>query len=188
MEGRFYKPLITGASVSADYSTTSPGKRLALRYTPPENIRTIAHPGTPGRLTQAEVTDAVLADRTIVIALDLFFWDSTLPSSSAIPSLESFFARIARRRVPLVIGNVPELLPARQPGREALNTRLRELCRATPGARLVDLEALHQKVLREGFIPHAGRRYTIRELVPDGLHLSAPASDYLADRLLEALG
>src|SRR5688572_12287197 len=85
------KPLITGASVSADWSTSSPGKTLALRYTEKANIRTIAFGGRPGREVIKDIRPQDVKDRSIIMAVDFLFWDSTLsetgPSIKALDSL-----------------------------------------------------------------------------------------------------
>src|SRR5688572_19002480 len=80
-EEMLQRPLITGASVSADYNADSPGKRLAQRYTAKENIRVVARPGNPGLSVEPLVTKEILKDRTVIIAVDFLFWDSTLPNT-----------------------------------------------------------------------------------------------------------
>ncbi|RYZ87683.1 MAG: hypothetical protein EOP04_11115 [Proteobacteria bacterium] len=45
----FERPFITGASVSADWNTKSPGKTLALCYTKESEILTVAIGGGPGK-------------------------------------------------------------------------------------------------------------------------------------------
>lgn len=72
------KPLITGASVSADWSTSSPGKTLALRYTEKSKIKTIAFGGRPGRDVIREIKPRDVEGRSIIMAVDFLFWDSTL--------------------------------------------------------------------------------------------------------------
>ncbi len=36
-------------------------------------------------------------------------------------------------------------------------------------------------------LSYKGRHYTLRELIPDGLHLGTVASEYLADQMIEIL-
>jgi hypothetical protein len=68
-----------------------------------------------------------------------------------------------------------------------LNQAIRAQCTRTLQCRCVPLDALHQQVLRDGFLAIHGQRYTLRELVPDGLHLSPPASEFLAETLVALL-
>ena len=106
------KPLITGASVSADWLSDSPGKRLALRHTPKSNIKVIARGGNTSATTVATLKDSDLKDRTSVIAIDAFFWDSTLATSKAsVETLRKLVERTEKLGIPLVLGEIPLLLP-----------------------------------------------------------------------------
>ncbi len=183
-------PLIVGASVSADHSAASPAKRLSLRYTEASKLRTLARGGARGKVIVPQITEAVLGDRSIVLGVDLFFWDSAERECG--PSLEAF--ETIRRRVHakgrlLVVGDVPELLRGRQPCRAALNEAIREACkRRDSGCRVFGLDAIHQEAVREGGLLIDGVRRPLLELVPDGLHVNDRASEYLADELAKLLG
>jgi hypothetical protein len=184
----FRTPLILGASVSADYGTLSPGRRASLRYTEPTRIRAIAQGGTPGVEIVGRVRENDVRDRSVVIALDLFFWDSTLADPSrSLAAVQHLTQWMAAQGIPLLLGDIPLLLPGRQPQRARLNQAIRAQCRRTTQCFLVPLDALHQQVIRDGFLTIHGRRYTLSELVPDGLHLSPPASEFLADTLMALL-
>jgi hypothetical protein len=125
----FEQPLITGASVSADHGTASPGKRAALRFTLPIKITTLAQGGTPGRVTALRLDQSALKGHSLIIAMDLFFWDSTLPNpEDSLKALESVIHRARSLDVPILLGDIPELLPGRQPAREMLNARIHALC------------------------------------------------------------
>jgi hypothetical protein len=90
-------PLITGASVSADWNSLSPGKRLALKYTDSDKIRTRAVGGRAGVETIKALKDADFTGRSIVFALDFLFWDSTLESiSGSLLALDHSFIRPKR--------------------------------------------------------------------------------------------
>lgn len=185
----FERPLIAGASVSADHFAVSPGKRLSLRYTPHGNIRTVAQGGTPGREIVRRLTEPVLADRSVVVAMDLFFWDSLAPDPQASrAALLSLVARTGARGTPVVIGNIPELLPGRQPSRRKLNALIRQQAGESPHCRVLDLDSLHRRVLRDGYLTIGARRRGLFDLIPDGLHLSDEAADHLADLVAHALG
>jgi hypothetical protein len=184
----FKTPLILGASVSADYGTLSPGRRASLRYTEPSRIQVMAQGGTPGVEMVGRVRAHDLQDRSVVIALDLFFWDATLADPSrSLAAVQRLTQWTAARGIPLLLGDIPELLPGRQPQRVRLNQAIRAQCTRTLQCRCVPLDALHQQVLRDGFLAIHGQRYTLRELVPDGLHLSPPASEFLAETLVALL-
>ena len=184
----FRSPLILGASVSADYGTASPGRRASLRYTEPSRIRAIAQGGMPGVEIVSRMRENDVGDRSVVIALDLFFWDSTLVDPSrSLAAVQRLTQWTAAQGMPLLLGDIPLLLPGRQPHRERLNQTIQAQCRRTTQCILVPLDALHQQVLNDGFLAIHGRRYALPELVPDGLHLSPPASEFLADMLVTLL-
>jgi hypothetical protein len=182
------RPLIMGASISADWSTQSPSKRLALRYTTPDKIQTHAFGGRPGRLVLASLPENALFGKSAVLAMDLFFWDSTLSDSKAsILALDQLLKSVEKQGIPIVLGEIPELLPGRQPQRAKLNLAIKKACDDYSRCFLMPFIELHQKVMRDHFLEINGRRYTFAELVPDGLHLSATASEYLADLMRDVM-
>ncbi|MDQ3775629.1 MAG: hypothetical protein M3461_15395 [Pseudomonadota bacterium] len=168
-------PLITGASVSADWKSLSPGKRLALKYTDSEKIRTRAVGGRAGVETIKTLNDADFTGRSIVLALDFLFWDSTLESiSGSLLALDQLI-------------EIPALLPpGRQPQREKLNKAIHANCVASENCYVMAFDKLHRQIRRDGYLVIKNRRFTLRELIPDGLHLSEVAGQELMDRL-EAL-
>jgi hypothetical protein len=182
----FHKPLIVGASVSNDVGTESPGRRLALRYTEADKIQKVAVSGATGVTVEPGITELVLRDRTVVIGIDLFFWDSTRRSSEpSAEALNRLMERVSKLGIPIVLGNIPALLGPVQLTRNPLNRKITEACKAYSKCHLFDLEAIYAKLLREGGITIGEKFYAIRELVPDGLHLSPVAADYLAAKILE---
>lgn len=182
------RPLILGASVSADWSSLSPGKKLALRYTQHRELRTVAYAGTPGVETLKKMPLTALEGRSIVIALDLFFWDSTHPSPDpSLFALRRFLKEIVAANLPIVLGDVPELLPGRQGQRERINKAIHESCRFHNKCLVFSFDQLHQQIKRDGFLEIQGRKLSLRELVPDGLHLASIAGDYLTDMLKDLL-
>ncbi|WP_141736199.1 hypothetical protein [Oligoflexus tunisiensis] len=182
------KPLITGASVSADWSTSSPGKTLALRYTDKSKIRTIAFGGRPGRDVIKEISPKHLEDRSIIMAVDFLFWDSTLSEvGPSLKALDSIMSQASRLGLPIVLGEIPELLPGRQVQRTKLNQEIKRKCASYKDCFLMPFDQLHRQVLKDGYLEIKGKRYTMKDLVPDGLHLSVPTSEYLADMMLAIL-
>lgn len=89
--------------------------------------------------------------------------------------------------LPIVLGEIPELLPGRQGLRASLNQAIAAKCSAYPQCYLMPFDRWHQKVLKNGYIEIKGKKMTMKELVPDGLHLSIPTSEYLADMMLNLL-
>ncbi|HUP56048.1 MAG TPA: hypothetical protein VM598_01255 [Bdellovibrionota bacterium] len=180
----FARPLIAGASVSADYFTLSPGKRLALIYARTQgDVLTIARGSVPGRETLARISDRLLATRTIVIAIDAFFWDSTgTDCLSSVEAARAFVEKCQRHRVPVVLGDIPGLLHGRQPCRYFLNRAIRDLPRQFPLCRVLHLDHLYQRELK-GELKIRGSHHALGELLPDGLHVSRLASEHLTERL-----
>lgn len=189
VQGLLARPLIFGASVSAGYGTPSPGMFLARREVAGADVRTLARGGAPGRAMIQSLTDRVLRDRTLLVTVDFLFWDSTnADSSPGLAALTELLERTREHSVPVVIGDIPELLPpGRQPSRIELNARIHALCAAQSHCRVIELDALNEQVRRDGYLEVRGHRYRHEELIPDGLHLSAPASEYIANRLLTLL-
>ena len=176
------KPLITGASISANYGTISPSRRLALRHTTQDQIVTYAFGGRPGKDTAENLPKDFLKDRTSVLAMDLFFWDSALPEArTSIKALQRLMEQVKAKKIPIVLGEIPDLLPGHQPQREKLNSAIRQACETYDKCFLMPFIELHSKVLRERSLTINNRKYSFRELVPDGLHLSDTAGEYLAD-------
>ena len=182
------KPLITGASVSADWGTASPGKTLALRYTENSKIRTIAFGGHPGRDVIKRIQPQDFKDRSIIIAIDFFFWDSTLPDiRESLKALDSIISYSSDLGLPIILGEIPELLPGRQAQRMRLNQEINKKCTSYKKCFLMPFDQLHRQVLKDGYLEIKGQKYSLRELVPDGLHLSIPTTEYLADIMLAIL-
>lgn len=182
----FARPLVLGASVSAGFGTTSPGRRAALRLSPSADVRTVAKNGASARETLARLQDRDLEGRTLIVGIDLLFWDSTQPAAEpTLKALDRLLERAQALKIPLVLADVPELLPGRQPSRLELNRHLRSVCTRQRDCHLLSLDALLQQILRDGALVHEGRRIPLPQLVPDGLHLSEVASEFLAGRILE---
>lgn len=182
------RPLIVGASVSADWKAKSPGKLLALKYTKDSEIKTIAIGGRSGRDVLKNVSSADLKDRTIVIGLDLFFWDATLKSSAeSLSAMNKLLTSVKDLDIPIILGEVPLLLPGMQPQAATINAALHQACRDYDKCTVVPFTSMLFKVLSEGSLQYQGKRYALRELIPDGLHIGPVASQYIADSIYESL-
>jgi hypothetical protein len=178
------RPLIAGASVSADAQSASPGKKLALRFTSASMIRTAAAGGRTGAESIKTLHESDLQDRSIILALDFFFWDSALPSADqSIAALDKLVEMSTQSKIPLVIGNIPELIPGNQPSRGRLNEAIAQKCTQQKNCFVMSLSELHEQVRRDGYLKIQGKNVKLSEIIPDGLHLSHQGSDELANRL-----
>ena len=185
LQEAFARPLILGASVSGDFLTESPGKRLALRYTKLAQITVIAKKGTAGKELLKSMPASALKDRTSIIAMDLFFWDSFAANpAESLKAMDRLVKLAQQQKIPIVLGNVPALMPTRQPSVDAINKQIKELCQNYSSCKILPLDLILQKILKEGHITQDGKRYGLETLLPDGLHISKPASEYLADQIL----
>lgn len=183
------RPLVIGASVSGDYFTASPGKRLSLRYTEADQIVVMARNGKPAREVLKALDEDKLKGRTAIIGLDLFFWDSFGGSlSESLSSLEKLRKLAAEKKLPLILGEIPLLSPQLQPHASNLNKRIHEICKGDTGCKVLPLNSMLKQVILKGHIIHRGERFSLDKLLPDGLHIAEPASEYLADRLAELIG
>ncbi len=178
------RPLLTGASVTSGHTAPSPGLLLSEKFHTADKAITLARNGAKGVDIIPEITDAALSDRTIVIGIDLLFWDSTLgnigPSAAA---LEKLINMCAQKNIPLVIGDIPNLVGFFQFQRRALNEKIHALCVAEKGCGILPVDAINQKLTAQGFIEFNGQRYNRSELLPDGLHLSRVGSEIVSSYL-----
>lgn len=182
------RPLIVGASVSADWASKSPGKLLALRYTDESQIKTIAFGGKSGSFVLKKVAEETLRDRSIIIGLDLFFWDATLRSpDESLREMKRLLQLAKANEIPIVLGEVPMLLPGMQPQAALINRELNKACEIYDKCTVLPFTGLLMQVLSQGALDYKGKRYTLKELVPDGLHIGPIASAYIADTLQETL-
>ena len=182
------RPLIIGASVSGDYFVESPGKILAQRYTTSDHIKVMAQKGRSGKLSIKEVNDKSIQERTAVIGIDLFFWDSFISSSTeSISQMEKLIAMTAKYNIPLVLGEIPVFYSPRQPTADILNLKMKQLCKSNKGCHILPLNDFLIKTLTDGFLLYKKKKYSIQDLMPDGLHIARPASEYLADEIEKLL-
>lgn len=186
IEDIFQRPLIVGASVSADYRTESPGKIVALQYTELNKIKVVAQNGQPAKEMITRITENSLKDRTAIIGFDLFFWDSfqSTPEPS-LKAMEKLFKLAKAHHLQLILGEVPELVPHYQKSVVKINQQMRKHCNAYGNCKIIPLHKITLNVLNDGFISHNGKKYLLKELLPDGLHISRPASEYLAAEILK---
>lgn len=188
IETAMKKPLIVGASVSADWLTPSPGKQLALRYTTADHVKVIARRGTKSQDTVATLKESDFKERTSVIAIDAFFWDSTLKSpEKSISNMKTLVERTEKMGIPLVLGEIPYLLPQYQPSAQALNKEMRAQCKKARNCYVLPFDNMVKDMLLNGYVEIDKIQYTVDKLLPDGLHISEVASKYIANRIFDLL-
>lgn len=187
LKSRFERPLILGASISANLKTRGPADRaltqLGLGHVEP--MRLAANGQTSRELVEKLVLPH-FERASVVLAIDMFFWDATLPSlKRSLSALERFVELTKTFEVPVVVATIPEVAwwPF-QAVRSELNLALRSAAARHPHFKLLDLETINHDLQRDGGFTLGNRRYTLEEVAPDGLHLSAYACEYLAERLL----
>ncbi len=178
--------LVIGASVSWDWSAPSPGRKLAQRMGVEPVV--IASPGNSGSATRLlpSIKDRDFENAAIVVAVDLFFWDSY--RADCRPSLEALDALLARsRKARLVVGNVPRIevstfvrYVARaehgtQACRVTINRALAERCRK-PACAVLDLDSVYRGLIADG---------SLGRMMPDGLHFGNEFSERIS-RMIEA--
>jgi len=184
----FARTLVVGASVSSDFRTASPGRRVARRLGTEGSLVEKARAGASGASIVPTLTDDDFATATVVIGVDLFYWDSRRDCAGGLAAVDAFFKLAAVHRTPVVIGNVPALRAGPFGGggacRDPLNARIAAACAAAPGCALLDLDKLWSQAAAAGGLKIDGRRYTSAELLPDGLHPSDVASESIAERIV----
>jgi len=177
----FARPLIVGASISSDFRTASPGRRLARRLGTEDALVSKARAGASGAAIVAALADEDFARASVVVGVDLFFWDSVRGCDAGLAAVDDLFARDKPRRTPLVIGNIPALRESSC--RERLNARIAAGCKAAPACALLDLDAMYKEAAAAGGADLDGRRHALSEILPDGLHLSDVGSELVARKL-----
>jgi hypothetical protein len=201
----FDKPLITGASVSAGFRTESPGHLLAKKCGSLSRMTQVAGYGVPGVEIAPRWIRGMRAF-SIVVAIDLFFWD-TLPiaadgrssppdCSDSLAALERVLGTQRSTLVPLVIGNVPPLRTSfegirnffgNRSCRQRINDQLASGCKAATGCHVLDLDQAYRQLSSKGISYH-GRNHSTSDFLPDGLHLSEIGSQYVSEQITKLLG
>lgn len=175
------RPLLLGASVSADYSTKSPGRLLsedALQS--PSELAYIGDKGSLSRLL-GELSDEKLRQSNIVYSLDSLFWDTFKPAAVGVGALEGLLSRTKAAGVPVVLGNAPKIdVPwvvrlvagaagPRQVSADEVNARAAELCTPANNCTLMDILSRVRDASEAD--------------MPDGLHPSPEFSRRIADEI-----
>jgi hypothetical protein len=188
-ESLFQRPLILGASISANFKTEGPADRLIKKL----GIRThpirVARSGATARHVIRKLQPSLLEKTSVVIAVDLFFWDASFPRlNRTIEALDRLLEMTANAKVPLILATVPAVAPKPlQWNREAINDAIRKKARRKrkDGVLLLDLDRMNKRIRKAGHFVVGEKSYSLRSIAPDRIHLSAEACEYVADRLFE---
>jgi hypothetical protein len=183
----FSSPLILGASVSANFRTQSPVDRLVRRLDVKTRPTRIAASGATARALVRRIHEPLLARASIVVSVDLFFWDATFPNfATTQEALEKLIQMTSQAEVPLVLSTIPRVTnQIFQWDRERINEALREAAHAhrSRGLLLMDLDEMAKRIRKEGGFQVGRKRFTKEAIAPDGIHLSSAACEFLAEEL-----
>ncbi len=190
IEDVFKSPLIVGASLSANHQgIKSPGRLIASQLGFENNILQVAQPGGRSKFILASVNEQSLVGKSVVVAMDLFFWDSVDGlCDEASARAKRFIEMVAEAKVPLVIGNIPPLRQnLGQPCMKRLNETIRETCKTAPLCYELKLNEIYTEVAKAGGAKIKEQFYSEADLLPDGLHLSSAGVDMMAGEIKKLL-
>jgi hypothetical protein len=174
--------LILGASVSAAAADRNPAKRFLQARGKLSGALLHAHSGQPGAFVLPKLAHTVLDQASSVIAVDLMFWDSVMGLSEPRESrafLRGFFKAVSARKTPIIIGRVPGFHPL-QIHRDELNDAIEREVENYPLAKMLMLDELFERVMRDEGVHLDGRHHRIEDLIPDGLHPGPEAAELIA--------
>ncbi len=97
--------------------------------------------------------------------------------------MQKLISQVKEINIPIVLGDVPSLLPQYQPYADTINKELQASCASYDKCFILPLHEIVHQTLKDGYIIQGGKKYLVQELIPDGLHIVKPASLYLADRI-----
>lgn len=108
----FSSPLILGASISAGYGTRDGGigAVLAKKVNPEANIINKAKSGATSVVSTSHL-DFNSYNPSIVLALDLFFWDAVRGETGKVfeKNTQRLFDSFRTRKIPMIVGKIPVL-------------------------------------------------------------------------------
>lgn len=187
----FQHPLIIGASVSSGFRAETPARKLARRFGTNDSVVSLAVPGASGAAQVQGLTDERLAQATVVVGVDLFFWDTQRDCPAGLAAVDELFKRMKDK--PLIVANVPALHGPLVIGgsgsacRDQLNPKLAKSCREDSACVLLDLNGFYEKAAADGGVTVDGKRVAFQDLLSDGLHLSDAGSQLVAQAILDAV-
>lgn len=174
--------------MSANYGAENPGMKLIRACGKPEKVTNHSYSGKTGKtLIEAYPTSIDLKNFSLILGLDLFFWDSIETSffssrcQQGVKSIEEFIRRAEEVKVPLVLGSLPNIPRTKilRSCRDTINATLRLKCTLKRGCIIFDLERIYQDVKIKG-ATYKKRYYRMRDLLLDEIHPNQIGSAYLA--------
>ena len=186
MRELFARPLILGASISANFVRKGPADRALERLGgQPRPVRLAGNGMTARRLSRRLDREAV-AKASVVIAIDYLFWDASVPNlAKSLAALRKLVSLTEEEGVPLFLATIPKVtFKLWQWNREAINEALRAEAKAHPHVILIDLDQMNREITRKGSFRIGRERFAPDQIAPDGIHLSSAASEYVALEIL----
>jgi hypothetical protein len=176
--------------VSAAPVERNPAKRFLREHGFLSGAFSHASSGRPGAVVLSNLRGSQLDQASAVIAVDLMFWDSVMGLADPRESrafLRGFFKELAKRDLPIIIGNVPAIHPL-QIHRDELNEAIEREVANHPRAALLSLDQLFATVIENAGIEIDGKHHSLMDLIPDGLHPGPVASAYVAKEISSLAG
>lgn len=196
------RSLEVGASVTAGKNPyrvpariDSPGKRLTSRYGVDGNLLSYGKDGSNSLDSMNRVPATEWSTRSMILAIDLFFWDSRHTGKDCTDSVArvmEFAALMKKNQLYWLVGTIPNMsegtvMKISQPCRDALNLQILSSCSGDAACTLADFNSLRAKLLADGGLTYKGKHYSFLQLQPDGLHLSGVASEHIVDLIQSRL-
>ena len=188
----FQHPLIIGASVSSGFRAETPARKIARQFGTNDAVVSLAVPGAAGAHQVEDLTDERLAAATVVVGIDLFFWDTQRDCAAGLAGVDELFKRVAPRKTPLIVATVPAMHAPLGIGgggdcRDQINPKIAKSCKEDPTCILLDLNALYAKAAADGGADYDGKHVAFHDMLSDGLHLSDAGSQLVAQAILNAV-
>lgn len=182
----FSTPLVLGASISAGYGTRDGGLGavLAKAINPDAKIINKAISGATSVQSTAHL-DFTKYDPSIVLGLDLFFWDAAREKTGK--KFESntryLFDHFRDREIPMIIGRVPVIdLPF-------IGGRAKDLIESAQRVNglLEELTLTHANCVLYNPVPcFLSMGFGSRKYFSDGLHLNSKGNRYCVEYFLKS--
>ncbi|MBT4763233.1 MAG: hypothetical protein HOO06_16180 [Bdellovibrionaceae bacterium] len=192
----FENTLIAGASVSSGYpfGLIEPAGEVLTEFYGTELIKNLASNGARSKSQISKVTEFLKApttDVSMVISLDMFFWDVVMTDKNNCGDLVQNVKKLTlltyEHNVFLILSTVPK---TRIGGdcQQTVNDALKKSCLIKNNCLLRNGQDFRDELLKKGNFYHKGINYNVRSLFQTKLklHFSQTAQNIFADRILDA--
>ena len=145
--------------------------------------------GASSALALTGLGDSSFSDRSIVIGIDLFFWDSFESSCDfSIDRMASLISVLGRRQIPLVLGTIPFMYKYQyQPCRKSLMLAIQNQCTLAKGCMVFPVDDYYKAILGKDGLEHEGHIFHKEDLLVDDIHPSDKGSEVLAAKLRQLI-